>query len=85
MLQVRKKGKFASASNKGPSYKLGPAQIMDFYRTTKNLAYILGMPVFIFLLFIFPSGLNYVFTLLGIIIGIGIVLIFKLEDTKVSK
>ncbi len=66
--------------------KIGPKdiEIMDFYRTTKNLAYIFGMPVFIFLLFIFPSSLNYVFILLGIIIGVGIIPILKLEDTKAS-
>ncbi len=66
--------------------KIGPKdiEIMDFYRTTKSLAYMFGMPVFIFLLFIFPSSLNYVFILLGIIIGLGIIPIFKLEDTEVS-
>lgn len=64
--------------------KVGPQDIklMDFYRTTKNLAYIVGMPVFGLLLIFLP--LNYVFIVLGSMLMIGVIPIFRLDDTGVS-
>jgi MFS family permease len=65
--------------------KIGPKDIelMDFYRTTKSLSYIIGMPIFSLLLLFSP--LNYVFIVLGTVIGVGVIPLFKLKDTEVSK
>lgn len=64
--------------------KVGPRDIelIDFYRTTRSLAYIIGMPIFGLLLIFSP--LNYVFIVLGGVIMVGIVPIFQLKDTRVS-
>lgn len=67
--------------------KIGPKDIelMDFFRTTRSLSYMIGMPIFILLLLIFPLHLNYVFILLGAILGLGIIPLFRLKDTEVSR
>jgi MFS family permease len=67
--------------------KIGPkdVELMDFFRTSRSLSYMIGMPIFIGLLLVFPLHLNYVFILLGTILGLGIIPLFRLKDTEVSR
>lgn len=65
--------------------QIGPKDIelMDFYRTTRNLAYVVGMTVSSLLLMFL--SLNDIFIVLGLVVGVGIIPLFKLKDTKISR
>lgn len=61
--------------------KIGPQDIdlIDFFRTTRSLSYIIGTVIFSVLM-IFTS-LNWIFLFLGLIILTGLIPLIKLEDT----
>ena len=55
--------------------------MIDFFRTTKSVAYVMAMLVFGLFLLIFPTY-QMVFLLLGIIVLTGLIPILKLKDTR---
>lgn len=61
----------------------GDLEIMDFFRTTRSISYIVGMTVFSLILIF--SSIEFIFISLGAFILIGTVPLFWLKDTEVSK
>ncbi len=61
--------------------QVGPADVdlIDFFRTTRSIAYITGMAIFSFVLFFLP--IQFIFVILALIILTGLVPLWKLKDT----
>lgn len=61
--------------------QVGPADVdlIDFFRTTRSVAYVVGMAFFSFVLFFCP--IQFVFVILALILLTGLVPLWKLKDT----